>query len=100
MDAQIQEYIIHPDSEESIHSLETIEDMEKSANRFIESHLSSTVEVLQKEHNADALGLLEYLSKFHPKIYKEIEEDWDNIFPHIDIDVNVEVIIRRRGLSS
>jgi len=28
-----------------------------------------------------------------------VEKDWDSIFPYIDIEVDVDVKIRRRGLS-
>ena len=97
IDGQIQEYIL--DENKKIDSSEVTEDMEKAINKFIESQLSSTVEKLQKEYNADVLGILEYLNKFHPKIYKEVEANWDSIFPHIDIDVKVNVKIRRRGLN-
>ncbi|MDR7869648.1 MAG: Ger(x)C family spore germination protein [Tissierellaceae bacterium] len=98
IDGQIQQHII--DESTQITSSGIIEDMEDTINRYIESELSKTIETLQKEHNADVLGLLEYLNRFHPKIYKEVEKDWDTIFPDLDIDVNVNITIRRRGLST
>lgn len=97
IDGQIQEYIISDDKD--IHSVEIIEDMEKTINKHLEAELSSTLEKLQKEYNADVLGILEYLNRFHPQIYNQVEADWDSIFPNINIDVNVNVSIRRRGLS-
>lgn len=97
VDGQIQEYII--DEDKKIDSVEILEDLEDKLNKLIESELTTTIEKLQKVYNADVLGLLEYLYKFHPKIYKEVEDKWDSIFPFIEIDVNVDVEIRRRGLS-
>ncbi|HZK00641.1 MAG TPA: Ger(x)C family spore germination protein [Tissierellaceae bacterium] len=96
--SQMQQYISH--KVKGVESSEIMEDMEKAVNEYIESEISGTLDRLQKDYNADAIGILEYLYKFHPKIYNEVEEDWDSIFPTIDIDVEVDVKIRRRGLIS
>ena len=97
MDGQIHQYII--DEDKKIDTQEILEDIQNNVEKVIKSRIMETVDRLQKELNADALGILEYLYKFHPKIYKEVEADWDNIFPHIEIDVDVKLNIRRRGLS-
>lgn len=97
MDGQIHQYII--DEDKKIDSQEVLVDMEDEIESIVEENIMATIDKLQSEFNADALGILEYLYKFHPKVYKEVEADWDNIFPHIEIDVDVEVNIRRRGLS-
>ena len=54
--------------------------------------------MLQKEYKADAIGVGEYISKFHPKVWKEVSEDWDEIFSQMDIEVALTVDVRRRGL--
>lgn len=97
MDGQIHQYII--DENKRIDTIEIIEDIEKSVSEVVKESFVTTIERLQSELNADVLGILEYLYKFHPKIHKEVEEDWDNIFPYINIDVDVKINIRRRGLS-
>ena len=97
VNGQIEQYILH--EFDDINSLETMEDMEDNLNREIKANILVTVDKLQNEHNADALGILEHIYKFHPKVYRQVEEDWDGIFPHIDIEVNVDTKIRRRGLS-
>ena len=43
-------------------------------------------------------GYREYLYKFHPKLWKEVSQDWDEVFSNMDIEVAVKVHIRRRGL--
>lgn len=98
MDAEIHQYIIDP--KVKIDSQETMNDIGNKISEIIEADFADSIEKLQSEFNADALGILEYIYKFHPKIYKEVKDDWDSIFPHLDIDVNIEVIIRRRGLSN
>lgn len=97
LDAQIHQYII--DKNKKIDTEEVVEDIERTVSEAVQAKLVSTIDKLQNEFNADALGILEYLYKFHPKVHKEVENDWDSIFPYIDIDVKVKTNIRRRGLS-
>lgn len=97
LDGQLHQFTLDKSVEKD--TQEVISDMERTVEDYILSELSSTIEKLQKDFNADALGILEYLYKFHPKIHKELEEDWDSIFPNLEIDVDVKLNIRRRGLS-
>jgi len=97
MDGEIHQYII--DEDRRINTQEDMEEIEKSLAKIVKDEFTSTIEKLQKDFNADALGILEYLYKFYPKIYKKVEADWDSIFPYLDIEVVVQVNIRRRGLS-
>lgn len=97
VDAQVHQYVIDPDKK--LQTTEVFEDIQNKLAKIMVDDFNQTIERLQKEFNADALGILEYLYKFHPKIYKEVEKDWDSIFPYIDIEVDVDVKIRRRGLS-
>lgn len=97
MDGEIHQYII--DEDRRINTQEDMEEIEKALAKIVKDEFTSTIEKLQKDFNADALGILEYLYKFYPKIYKKVEADWDSIFPYLDIEVVVQVNIRRRGLS-
>lgn len=97
MDAEIHQYIMDPDKK--IDSEEKLNNLEETTSKLIEKELMSSVERLQNEFNGDALGILEYLYKFHPKIYQEVEKDWNTIFPYMDIEIDVEVKVRRRGLT-
>lgn len=97
MDGEIHQYII--DEDRRINTQEDMDEIEKALAKIVKDEFTSTIEKLQKDFNADALGILEYLYKFYPKIYKKVEADWDSIFPYLDIEVVVQVNIRRRGLS-
>lgn len=72
--------------------------MEKAIERALKEEIEKTIEKLQKEYKADVIGIGEYIYKFHPKIWKEVSSDWDDIFSEMDIDVEVTAYIRRRGL--
>lgn len=96
IEGQIQGYTLTNDELDGSDGV--IESMEKVMGKKIKEDLKTTIKKLQKELNADVIGVSEYLYKFHPKIWKEIKEDWDYIFPNIDIDVDINMNIRRRGL--
>ena len=94
-EGSLQEYIIRdkPEKDE-----EELKNMEKSIKEVIDKDIAHTLEVLQKQHKADAIGIGEYISKFHPKVWKEVSKDWDEIFSEMEIEVNVTSRVRRRGL--
>lgn len=93
----LQEYIIQ-DKKPTDGTVELIE-MEKAIEDTLKSNIDETLELLQKKYKADAIGIGEYIMKFHPKVWKEIQKDWDDIFPELDIEVVVDAKIRRRGLT-
>jgi spore germination protein KC len=50
-----------------------------------------------KEYNSDIFGFGTMIHAYRPKIWKEIKDDYDNIYPnmHVEINVNVDVIKAR-----
>lgn len=94
---QMEEFILGRDAE--LDNKEKVNDMEKTLEKDLKKSIEKTIKKLQKDLNTDTIGVGEYLYKFHPKIWEEIEGDFDDIFPHIDIDLDINVTIRRRGLT-
>lgn len=88
------------DKKKSIETEEMLEEMQDTAARHIKQDADKVIEKLQKEFGADAIFVSDHLRKYHPKLWKEIQNDWEKIFPQIDIEVNVKVSIRRRGLTT
>ena len=78
--------------------MKVIEEMEKVLEEDVKKEIQSIIKKIQKTYKADVIGIGEHLSKFEPKKWREIKDDWDNIFPDINIDVSVDVKIRRIGL--
>lgn len=95
-EGSLQEYIIKDKPETDGEKM--IKEMEKSIKMVLEKEINKTLEILQKEYKADAIGIGDYISKFHPKIWKEVEKDWDEVFSEMDIEVKVTPKIRRRGV--
>lgn len=96
IEGALQEYI-HRDNP-TLNNIKLIDEMQKAVEKELMKEVTQTLNKLQKEYKADAIGLGEYISKFHPRLWKKIAKDWDEIFADMDIEVNIDVKIRRRGL--
>lgn len=75
-----------------------LEELEEMAVERIEENIQNIIKKLQKELNSDLIFISDYLRKFHPNIWEEIEEDYGSIFPNMTIETEVKFNIRRRGL--
>lgn len=86
--------------EKDVLKLPTIKEMERIFEEQIISEISSVVEVLQDEMKADVLGFGSAYRRKYPNQWREIESDWSNIFPMIEVNYDVMVVIRRFGTIS
>lgn len=97
IEGSIQEYKIN-EKGPILKTVEKLYEVENALEKKVKEDLENVIQTLQKDFKADAIGIGEYLSKYHPKLWKTVKEDWDNIFSEMEIEVEVKVNIRRRGL--
>ncbi|HZJ76694.1 MAG TPA: Ger(x)C family spore germination protein [Oscillospiraceae bacterium] len=72
--------------------------IEDAIIEMINQKAQDTVDKIQNEFQTDVLDINKYLRRFHYKLWNEVEEDWQEIFPNIDIEVSIDIKIRRIGL--
>lgn len=78
----------------------TIEELEKKLNEEIKEEIKTTLKVAQEE-KSDIFGFSEYVNIADKKLWKKIEDKWeDEIFPETEINVSVQSVIRRTGMST
>ena len=53
---------------------------------------------LSRELNADVLGFGNLFYRKQPRLWKEIEARWDEIYPTLDVTVEVEYNLTRAGM--
>jgi spore germination protein KC len=51
-----------------------------------------------QELEADIFGFGEAFHKKHPRLWKEMEPNWQEIFPSLEVEIIVESIVRKPGL--
>ncbi|MGE5629609.1 MAG: Ger(x)C family spore germination protein [Caulobacteraceae bacterium] len=73
--------------------------IEKAINKRIKSESEKLIKKFKEEYKIDMIGAKDYLSKYHPGIYKSIEKDYEkNFAENIIITVKADARIRRVGL--
>lgn len=87
------------DIETNLFKNEVLLNMEKALAKEIEREIKETLFFIQKKYNADVIGIGSHISKFHPKTWKKVEDDWENIFSEVKFNITVDPIIRRTGLT-
>lgn len=77
---------------------EFIRRIEKSAEKKISQLCTGVFEKLQKEYEADSLGLCEIVANHYPSFWEKNKRQWKDYFARSEIKVNVKVRVRRVGL--
>lgn len=72
--------------------------IENNFSESISKECEIIAKMMQKEFEVDELGLRDYVEKYKPSLWKEIEDNWEEVYKNADINVNVEVKIRRIGV--
>lgn len=86
------------EAEEDMLDVGTISKIENMMEEATEQRSGNAISKIQKEFETDVLGINKYLRQYHYKLWKKVEKDWQEIFPNIDIDVSMDIKIRRVGL--
>lgn len=72
-------------------------ELEEAKKSAIEKDVSLAL-TKAKEMNADIFGIGEAIHRDYPKEWKKLEQEWDSIFPNLEIEVRVSSKLRRTGL--
>ncbi|WP_352420294.1 Ger(x)C family spore germination protein [Proteiniborus sp.] len=93
----IQQYKL--EAANSITDEKTIVAIEKSLEEKLGKEIQVTFNKLQKEFKADVIGLGRNMRKYEPDLWDEIKDDWEEVFPTIEFEVNVDARLRRIGMT-
>lgn len=70
---------------------EEITKIEQAVNSFIEREIRATLRIVQREFQSDIYGFGQMLYHRNPHLWQELSKEWnDDIFPDLDIAVNVQ----------
>lgn len=70
------------------------------AEETIKKELLKTIKRVQKDYDSDIFGFGNSIYRKMPNEWKKIKNDWDEIFAHLKVDINVEVKIKGSALTS
>lgn len=66
----------------------------------VEKRIGATLRKVQKEMKADIFGFAESFHQKYPKQWANNKGHWEDIFPQVEVKVEVKAYIRRPGMST
>ena len=75
-----------------------IEQVEKAVEERLEENITKTYIQIQEDFGADLIQAGEYLRKREPDLWESLEDRWEDHFKKSQVEVNVDVKIRRVGV--
>jgi spore germination protein KC len=75
----------------------TIVELEKRAEQRVKSIVQQGINTVQEDYQVDIFGFGEEIHRTDPKAWKEIENNWDQEFVDLPVNVKADVKIRRVG---
>lgn len=76
-----------------------LKDLEREVANTIKEDIKKMVDIAQNQFQSDILGFGEEIRKRHLNYWIEIEDNWDEIFPEVPVEIDVEFRITRSGLT-
>ena len=77
---------------------DVLQEIEKELEAIIESQSKKLVKKFQEEYKVDLIGVREYLSKYHPKLYDTVSQNFDDFFQSkVVVNVKADAKVRRIG---
>ena len=75
-----------------------VEELEQIKTKAIEKEIKWALEKGQKELKSDIFGFGSAFAIKYPKLWKEIEKDWPEIFPELEVKLDVQAHVRDAGM--
>ena len=75
---------------------DTINKIEDKMGKEIQSEIRSAIKTLQQK-KSDIVGFGEYVHRDNPKTWKKLENNWDESFSNLEVNVTAKAFLRRSG---
>ena len=79
---------------------EAIKKLEALLAEAVRAEIEAALEKAQQEYNTDVFGFGEAIHRNYPSEWKELKENWSDLFSTVEVQIAVDGKIRRIGLVS
>ncbi len=90
---EVQEYFDPMESQEIWVS------MERRMAEVIRHEIEAALDIAKYEFNSDIFGFGAEISRKYPKEWTDLKDTWDDEFPKLNVEIDVETSLRRSGLT-
>ncbi len=81
-------------------TIEEVGMIDRAYSDAVKGEIERALEICQHRYKTDLFGIGEHFRRNMPtKKWKEIEKDWTDIFCKLKVNINVDMRIRRRGMT-
>lgn len=74
--------------------------LQKLIEKKIKKKVELALEEVQKGLKSDIFGFAEAFHREYPTVWKTEKYRWDEIYPDVEVTIDVKVNIRRQGMNS
>ncbi|MCT4594535.1 MAG: Ger(x)C family spore germination protein [Anaeromicrobium sp.] len=74
--------------------------IKKKAQEEIVTNCEKVIELFQDEYKSDNLGFSYEFKKEYPKVWKELENNWNEVFSNMEVKISSHVVIQGSALRS
>lgn len=79
-------------------TIKSIDWINNQSEKLIEENIEQLLNILQVNYQADVLGFGEMIHRADPTLWEKIKDDWQTIYP--EVEVNVKVNVNTQGLGT
>lgn len=84
----------------NVDDFEVRKKLEKQLEEEIRTRINDMLEIVQKDLSADILGVGPAIHRKYPKKWNEIKDKWSEVFRDMEIEIDINVVIKRPGSST
>lgn len=78
----------------------TMDELQKEFAKEIEERMAKTIHYVQKEKKIRLFEFGEAFERKYPKRWYEVKDRWEEIYPSVEVDYDIKVIIRSSGVGT
>ncbi|GGE15308.1 spore germination protein KC [Marinithermofilum abyssi] len=84
----------------SLYNPSVVDRIARPMERILRDRIRRTVKKVQKKSRADVLGFARAFHREYPEEWAKMKDHWnEQVFPRLDVDIQVRVHIRRPGVT-
>jgi len=91
-----EQFRVHGHDSYKVTYIKELQNMIKDA---LEDRILDTVKYVQKEFEADIFYFDMVLERHRPEVWEKIKADWDEIFPKVEVEIDIDVRIEHTGTT-
>jgi spore germination protein len=81
-----------------VFSKDTLKELQDNLNNAIKQECEEVVKITQSEFEVDPIGVREYVEKYQPSVWQQVENNWASVYSNATINIIVNCNIRRVGV--